>query len=551
MLKTGFSTLQTLLSNLTSVKEAVLRGPSLRENAESHQVFIGKVTYTEDMFLQNVSTCFQTLSQLTSLLQNLPSDTCPTVFLPQTLSQLQNLHTNLNKTLEDFPDFSTERQQLQQKEKNTNVSRTDIHSTPNPKANISTSQSNTPNLPRNNFRDKLVRDQSELTHKLRHSLAVIQKNHREDIFSKLNAEIERSQELQEKLDGKDHLAHRLNFMLNEGVDRAVQSLTQLIKLADSAEAQSHLSFIVNEIAQLKDRFYELCSDSTRASSSTVADLRGEFDVQRQLWNKKIADMHSASEGTITKLIHEIQEERFAHEDTLKRLQDLQQSRQEERFVHEDALKKLQELQQSRAVDNELNLKIKTLQRDIDEKQLKIDELRKELRRAQQESKDTEFTRDEVSTLRGRLNERTEELRRREDLINELRGELTDLRNDVDELSRSRSNQDTNIERQNKSMREELRVLEEFKRNTQDTILRNSEYIEQMRGNYSKEITQLREESKDLGQSLQQARKDLEKKVHTVNELNNMLDSLQVMSNKSIETLKSKDEKVCELQMKLT
>lgn len=534
LLKSNHATLQGLLTNLTSFKDSFFKVLSSRkyedrDSAEAHQNLAQKIIFAEDSFLQNISICFQSLSQLTSLLQNLPSDATPAAFLPETLNNLQNLHVNLNRTLEEFPDFSSERVQTKDKS-GFNRSGEHHNNTPNHTVSGSMSMTLTPGQPKNNFREKLIRDQGELTNKLRQSLAVIQKNHREDIFLKLNSEIEKNQELQEKLEAKDHLLHRLNLTLNECLDRAAHSITELIKLADSPEAQSLLSLVINEIALLKDRFFELTNDSVKASSVVVVDLKNEFDRQKQLWNKKITDIQSANDETIFKLVKEIEGERKAHEETMK---------------------KYQELQYSRLHDNGLDQQLKSLQKEYDEQQEKVAELKRELRKAQQEAKEGEFLKDEIANLKSRLNERTEELRRREEIINELRGELTDLRRDVDDLSRSRNAHESELERENKALREENKVLLEFKKSSQESLLKSSEHMEQMRNNYAKELATVRDENKELGHSLHQARRDLEKKAHTINELNNMLDSLQAMSNKQIETLKMKDEKFCELQMKFT
>ena len=490
LLKSNHNTLQQIQSEAANLKtniEALVSTKVIddRQNTAISSNLVEKITFAEDTFLNNISECFQTLVQTTSLLQNLPSNTSPPSFLPQTLSHLQGLHTQLNKTLEDFPNFEVEKSRK-------------------PTATDSQTQSPQP-LGRSMFKDRLLRDQGDLTKKLRQSLLSIEKQSNSDTYSQLNAEIERSHELQAKLESKNHLIHRIGLLIGEGLDRTVQSLTQLLKLADSSEAHTFLSFMAREIDDLRTRFGSLTAPSIQESSKQLTELKEEYEQQKKGWSTSMSDLQQTLEDKSTALIREIEAERLAHEETMRRAKDLQ-----ERLRSQD----------------DYEVRIKVLERDLVDRDTKLDKIDRELKTLEPLSTEVDQLKRENQSLKNKNIQKGEELSTREMRIQELRDELIALRRDVDELGRTKS--------ENKS-------LSEYRSHAELTIRKNTESLDVMRGEYLHEIEQLREQIREHHLTIEKQRKELERKNNTVAELNQMVEQLREQLDGLGESIKTKEK----------
>ena len=440
LLKINQHTLQQIQAEAGAIRTAVeslvaTKKLEERDNAALSTNLLDKITFAEDTFLNNLSICFKTLSQLTSLLQNLPSDPSPSVFLPETLSQLQNLHGNLNKVLEDFPDFSVEKDQRAGK--------------------TETSFLSSPQRPRNSFRERLLRDQGDLTKKLRLSMFALERQQTDDTFNKLNAEIERNQELQAKLESRDHLIHRLILLINEGLDRVVNSISQLVKIADSAEAHAFLNFIASELAHIKTKSSEITSGSVKDSSKQLTNLKEEFEAQKQNWSRTLSEVQGVLEEKNAILMREIEAERQAHEDTNRRLRDMQLRAKEK---------------------EDLEVKVKVLQRDLLDRDTKLDQTTKELRNLEPLAQEIENLRIENQALKNKNIERGEEIAHRELHNHQLKEDIAALKKEIGELYR---------------IKEEHQELSEYKANAEVTIKKNFETIEQLRKDFNETQYKLR------------------------------------------------------------
>lgn len=429
-IQTEAGAIRTSVESLITAKKLEDRG-----NSVVPTTLLDKITFAEDTFLNNVSTCFKTLTQLTSLLQNFPvQSSSPSLIVSQTLAQLQTLHGNLSKVLDDFPDFSAEVNSLAKK--------------PEP------SLLSSPQQPQSSFRDRLFRDQGDLTRKLRLSISSLEKQQVDDAFSKLNAEIERNQELQAKLESRDHLLHRISLVVNEALDRIVTSLSQLVKLADSSEAQSYLNFIATEVAQLSAKSQELTAAPVKDSTKHLGEVKEEFETQKQIWTKKIAEIQSTLEEKHTMLMREIEAERQAHEDTTRRLRELQGKYKEQ---------------------EDLEIKIKVLQNDLKARDMKLEQATMEMRRFEEITREVENLRIENQLLKNKNIERGEQVTHR-DLHNRyLKEDIVLMKRDLDELNR---------------IREEHKYLKEYKEKADAVIEKNSELTATMKQEFIREVEQL-------------------------------------------------------------
>lgn len=498
VLRSNHSTLQQIQAEAATIRtnvESLVATKKLddRDNTLSSTNLVDKIAYAEESFLNNMSTCFQTLAQLTALLQNLPADVQPSVFLPQTLNQLQTLHSNMNKAFEDFPDFSVEKDQRQGKGEST---------------------AGSPHRPRNTIRDRLLRDQGDLTRKLRQSMLSLEKQQTNDAFVKLNQEIEKSQDLLAKLESRDHLIHRLSLLISEGLDRTVNSLAQLLKLADSSEAQTFLNFIASEISHLKNKFGELTTGSVKESGKHMVELKEDFERQKQSWSKNISDFQATLEDKNGKLIKEIEAERQAHEETVRRLKEIQNRYREQ---------------------EDLEVQIKVLRRDLAERDTKLEQKTSELKKSEQLVLEHEILQKENQTLKNKNLERGEEVSQRELHIRELKDELHATKRDVGELNRTR---------------DDYRALNDYKSKAEVTIRKNAETVDQMRSGYIKEIEQLRDEMRELNQIIDKLKRELDRKSSTVSQMNETIDPLHDKLSKQADNLRAKEAQCADLLSQL-
>ena len=592
------SYIKSLVGTLTSNKTKIApQNPSDKNSALPQ-----KIIQAEEKLIENLSSSLQILSQLTSTL----NDTSFSNQTPQLFSLVQNLHTNLTKTIQDYPDFSAE----------LGV----------PKDNLKSSL-NSAQKSLHSFKDKLVKDQSDIKTKLRSTLNNIESQQANEIYTKLVQEIERNEELQGHLESKNASIYRLNLVFSEGVERSTRSLEQLVKLADSEEAQTLLEFVLNEIALIKGKHREVVEINKGSGwklDEAIVKIEKEYEAQKELWERTLRDLREVNDGKMDKLIREIEGEREAHDLTQRKLLDAQRD-----VSQSEKVSKIKE--ELRSEIHNLNEKVRQKEIAAEDKDREYEGLRREIGALEKERGNIlaqlELVKSEMAQVgydKGRLKDdllktgsEKEEIRRNLDEIsteagslrrslNQKSSEIDQLRREVDQLQRELSQEERGKEDLRRELAQEERSQEELRREIMDVrcvneelerrlekvgndnrelelevkenfdirqrevepykrktdilqreneelkehreltealIKKTNEQVDHLKLSYFTDINKLTEENKATATQKRQISSDLDRRVQEVAKLNQMLDSLQDFSNKQLETIKEREEKV--------
>ena len=215
-----------------------------------------KVMVAEDVLMQNLSQTLQSLTSLTSALQEieaLPDQSTYTANkMIQALDLLQIIHARLEKTIQDFPEFAET--ELRTPRRTSSLSPHRQRSSIDP----TVEGSNTV------LKKKLAIDRRELTNKLKVTLQKFESSLANDVFVRLSDEIERNQALQDIIENKNFLIHRLCLLFNEGFDKHEAAIQQLCQLADSQDANRILKNILNDFAGFYRNFNEAAAAQNRS-----------------------------------------------------------------------------------------------------------------------------------------------------------------------------------------------------------------------------------------------------------------------------------------------
>lgn len=585
LLKSNNAVLRDIASELNFVKGSTasisgdVANANYRSLAEKYNTFTSRVTQAEEKLFDNLTNSIQTVSELITLLNDTSAASKVGGQMSQIHTLLQGLHTNITRTIQEYPDFSSE----------LGVSRgqtSDLNSPPR-KLNHS-------------FKDKLVRDQSDIKTQLRSTLQHLESYQANEIYSKLLLEIERNQELQDQIETKNVAIYRQHLVYNEGIERSTRSLEQLVKLADSEEAQGLLEFVLDEIAIVKTKLREIVEANKTGGwtmPEAILKVEQEFEAQKEMWKNSIRDLQEANEKKIEQFIREIEGERKAHEVTHKKLLQLQKE------LAEKSTKVMEELKLEVEV---LTRKTREREFDLEEKEREIDGLKRQIRDLERErsgvANQLERMKGDMSHIgheKGRLREEKDEMRKALENINEelevlrrnsaqknneldqLRREVIDLNQENDEIA-GRLEQLKGInedmqraleksKNENKSLSQQLQQLNEafekkqkevesmkrrfeelereneelkdYKASTEVLFKKTNEQVDQLKISYFSDVNNLKEENNALQAQKRQFAGDIERKNQEVIKLNQMLDSLQDFSNKQLETLKDREDKM--------
>jgi len=570
LVRNNTSVLKELQNDITFLKQAsrtLFKGLSERKSVNNeHSQLVQKITQAEEKLVENISAAIKDLSNLTNFIHDVSSRGIGQAEIPKILQYLQSMHDSLTRAIHEFPEFTTE---LSIDKKDNRSS--EFHST----ATF--------------FKEKLLKDQSEISSKLKSALQSFEKKQNDEAMTQLAKEIEKNQELQLKIEAKNLIVYRLNLIYTEGIERSTTYLQQLVRLADSEDAQRLLSFVLNEIANIKLRFKDIVGNSKEANLEVDRELRAieqEYNSQREVWEKQIKELLEANERKLEQYIREIEAERDAHRKTQEQL--LESSRRakiSEEYTRENQMLS-QKLAEKERILVEKDRAIAEKDRMLEEKSEEIDRMAQKLRRVENEVdqltneiqrgkdrlntsyRDQEELSKEVQRLTDKLaaanRENTEiahELQRIKEKIGVSSRDQDELRQTVERLKRENHNlvQELNdivlnkgkdiehLQRQLEQAKQEVQELKGYKDKTDSVLKRNHDQIESMKQSYFSELNLLKDENRVLKDERQRILADLDKKHFEVNKLNQMLDQLQNFSNKQLDALKQKEEQLTELQ----
>jgi len=544
-----------------------------------------KIAQSEERLYENLSSSIQIVSQMTSLFSEINSSSQISNQMPQIHNLLQSLHTNITNTIKEYPDLSND---------------IGVYQSP-----IKELQGRSSNLS-HSFKDMLVKDQSELKTKLKSTLQNLEVNQTNEVYSKLYQEIEKNQELQEQIKAKDLVIKRLNLIFSEGIERSIRSIEQLVKLADSDEAQGLLEFVLDEVGTIKKKLKEIVDINKGPGfrlEESIQRIHDEYESQKNILQKTLLDLEETNERKIRQFIREIEGERDAHERTREKLQntlhdmtikeksykmseefrieiqilneklkekeimlesrdkEYESLRREQRTLErergnildqveqlksemslvghergklrEDLLKSGGEKEEIRRSLEEIIREVEVLRKATSQKNNEIEELRKELR----------VKSDENEGLRRELGRFKNELEGLERVLEELKNENRNLVQKLNDATERRQKEIEPLRRNIALLERENEELKEYRGSTEAILKKTNEQVDHLKLSYFTDITSLKEENKALTTQKRQWNNDIEKKSQEIAKLNQMLDSLQDFSNKQIENIKEKDDKI--------
>lgn len=560
---------------ITKIQTHMLKSENLQNPPPE---FTKRVVQAEEKLFENLSSSIQIVSQLTSLLSGTSESNQISSQMPQIHQVLQNLHMNLATTIQEYPDFSQEIGGPQSPFKDLKGK----------SQQLSTS-----------FKDKLVQDQSDLKTKLKSTLQNLESYQTSEIYQKLYQEIDRNVELQEMIDSRDAAIHRLNLIFAEGIERSVRSLEQLAKLADSEEAQGLLAAVLGEISVIKKKLKEIVDTNKTGGlklDEALVKAEGEYDLQRNIWLDTIKDLEDENERRIRQLIREIEGEREAHEHTRNKLMRVQED-----VMSADKVTRMTD--EFRREIHGLNEKLREKEFEVEKREREYENLRKDMRTFEKErggiSNQVERLKEELNHIgleRSRLREdlacsgeEKQEIRKNleeiirevdvlrrntaqkngeiEDLVSEnekLRKDLHMFKNDFEDLEngfeKARNENRHLLEETNEGLEKKQREIDSLRRKINDLERENEDlaqhriaseaklkesvqHADHLKLNYFNDITAVKEENRSLSSQKRQYNLDLEKKNQEIAKLNQMMDSLQEFSNKQLETIREREEKI--------
>ena len=472
-------------------------------------ISIKAYTSAEEILINNLSSAFQSLSQITSMLQNPSVQIQPLSSHSQMLASIQTLHSILTKTLKDYPT-------LESSNKNKKLG----------SASKEIGQGLAESLRKNKgFKEILLRDFGDIAANLKSTIANIDKFQTKDNLSLLTDEMNKNQDLQFKLESKNTLIHKLNLLFNEGLERVKCPIDNLIKLADSGEAQALLVFILNELKGIKassnDCLNALNKDNNKLPEE-VQVLEIEYANQRELWSKSIDNMKSIYEDRISKLMIEIEEERKSHENTYNNMVETQKKYKK---------------------SEDLCLQINELTHKLNDAEYKLMKKADELEETHGGRKDLERMKDELEFKNSQL----QEINHRNNILQERN---SDLKKEVQETKASKNQQIETLESKFKALQYDHQILADNKTKSDLLMRKTSEQIDHIKLSYLSEVSMLKEENNRLNDLKIQLIADVDKKKNDMMKFSDMMDELQEFSNKQLETLRAKEEKINALQARI-
>lgn len=495
--KTNNQTLREITNDIEFIRTSCnalvshLGDPLSKQFAQEHTNLLSRLAQAEEKLFENISNALHHLSQVTSLVQELPSNVSGPTIVSQLLNQLQTLHTSLTRAIQEYPEFAQQ----------------DYTSGKRETGRLSDNSRNV-----SFFKDRLIRDQTDIQEKLKNAVLLLEKKHASETMSQLEKEIERNQELQEKIEAKNLIIHRLHLIFNEGIERANSSLDQLIKLADSTDAHRLVSYVVNEINMMRNKFKEtigMNKDTTLELKSVLRTLGHEIDNQKDNWERTLRGLKDVSENKADQLLREIDIERDAHRRELSNLNQIIEEKDRQLYQKDERYE-------------ELLARFKSVEKDCLDLVGQVERFKEKIAQDERIRNELEFN------------------------LNKLKDENHSLVQQLNELSQTRIQDIEFLESQIDHFKNENTELRDIKDRTENALRRTNENIDRMKLEYFSEINALKEHNAHLVSRNQHLTSEVEKKNAEISKLNQMLDSLQNFSNRQLETIKIKDEKLGEM-----
>jgi len=495
ILKSNTNTIKSVNHELKDIKKDVMTLINKLSNTRARQsprqsldldvALREKLVNAEEVLMQNLSQTLQSLSRLTTSLHELGAESKEkgdTFKMASVFDLIQIIHSQLENTIQDYPEFKLNIKNLQ----NEDFYRAE-------QGGVS-----------DTLRKRFAVDRHELTHKLRDTLQKFEAGLVNDALSKLSTEIEKNQHLQDVLESKRMLIHRLSLIFTDGVDKCEGSIRQLLELADSEDAQQLLSGVIQDVVFLRRSYGDMMAQGRSPIKRAIKIDDENLNMSSHRLPKRRGlsgtwkDEREISESSEMRKKGSIEHRRVAEADEpLKRMAERTRERDQEQLQQ-----KVRELELEK---EELVANLDRLRQDIDRHIIENEGLKEQVRRAEDEcrklvretSRDLEIRDREIDTIRGRL----------------------------------------------EALDRENRELLDYKAATEKVLKNASEHVGHLKLGYYSDVNVLKEENMRLETKRQEILAELDRKVEENAKLNQLIDTLQKFSNKQMESLREKEEKL--------
>ena len=480
-----------------------------KQSVELDLALRDKMIAAEDVLMQNLSQTLQSLTSLTTALQEIePSigqDDYNANKMVQALDLLQVIHARLEKTIQDFPEFAEA--ELRSPVRNILVS---SHAQMNESA---LEPANT------TLKKRLAIDRRELTNKLKLTLQKFETSLANDVFVRLSEEIERNQALQDIIEAKNFLIHKLGLLFTEGYDKHEACIQQLCQLADSEDANRILNNVLNDFRNFYRTFNEaVIQNRSPSKSHRKLDSVDVPQVRRQTRNR--SELPTEFKDSILK----------------------------------DSLEK-STAREKRQIDT--NTKWRGHERGISELSWNTAEKDKAYEDKNRELKDINHQLRELEIANAELSQDLEGLKA---AMHQVEAENRELRSNVDRAQEelksvgrqavydldARDRDIHGLKRRIEELDIENRDLREYKVNTETALKKASNQVNHLKLEYFSSINGLKEENVRLEEARHELIAEIEKKVDENMKLNQLIDNLQTLSNRQIDGMRDKEEKLAQL-----
>lgn len=419
-------------------------------------------------------------------------------------------------------------------------------------------------------KDAYLKTQEEISGALKHSVNQLQQTNYNEIATQLQLQIDKNNELADKIDSLTKHLHSLSLVANEELQRCLYSIEGVLKL-DSLNSPS-LTLVKADLNRLKNRF-QGAFDKTSLSFPEPfeqKELRSEYDKQKGFWEDQIRQHQAAFDREIENFKAELHKEQELHKQTKRRLED-----QNIELKHENELKTAQHLREASTLRNQIENLVADLDATKESLNVNLQRLRDAESVAQERDQIIKNYANQISELEAKvslqenenyqletdlghmrrenmaLNQKLDEanrvlrdMQRRIDIIEDRAGKMDSDKNylihDFNEKRREYEQERNRLEREVEEARDELRKY------TQKTELSTKEMKEsynRLIEDYTKQIEQLRTTHETYRKEKEN---DLRAKVEEFRQLNLNIQTLEEAAKMQETALKRRDEKIASL-----
>ena len=181
--------------------------------------------------------------------------------------------------------------------------------------------------PQTNLKENLLHIKDEVKVQLQNSVNIIEKSNSEQLYTKLQIEIERCVVLQNKIDGLTKLLHKISFIIYEEIDRLAWVHGTAIELSTLDDFRIQVQLCKSRLVELLERH-----------NMSNLHISEEYENQRQLWEQKILQVNQLVNQELNYLSEQLHYEKSSSE-KLHAKMNIERERMKEDFTQSEKIYK--------------------------------------------------------------------------------------------------------------------------------------------------------------------------------------------------------------------